>query len=90
MADKVSSHGDNADESELLSVQKKISETHLQADASANQDEKDERKITQTDHLNKKLLGAFLSRLNTGDNSVAFAANKTEGGEKKGHFDESN
>ena len=31
-----------------------------------------ERKITQTDHLNKKLLSAFLDRLNTVDNSVAF------------------
>jgi len=31
-----------------------------------------ERKITQTDHINKKLLGAFLDRLNQGDNSVAF------------------
>ena len=31
-----------------------------------------EKKPTQTDHLNKKLLSAFLDRLNTVDNSVAF------------------
>lgn len=31
-----------------------------------------EQKPTQTDHLNKKLLSAFLDRLNSVDNSVAF------------------
>lgn len=31
-----------------------------------------ERKITQTDHVNSKLLKAFLNRLNQNDNTVAF------------------
>lgn len=31
-----------------------------------------ERKPTQTDHLNKKLLSSFLTRLNNADNTVAF------------------
>lgn len=41
-------------------------------DSTGQEEAKPERKITQTDHINKKLLGAFLDRLNQGDNSVAF------------------
>jgi len=35
-------------------------------------EEKQERQTTQTDHINKKLLGAFLERLNQNDNSISF------------------
>lgn len=34
-----------------------------------------ERKITQTDHVNKKLLQSFLERINQNDNTVAFGLN---------------
>ena len=39
----------------------------------AIEEAKPENKLTQTDHVNKKLLDSFLERLNHNDNSVAFA-----------------
>lgn len=39
-------------------------------------EEKKAEEKTLTDHLNKKLLGSFLERLNQNDNSLAFAFNR--------------
>ena len=44
-------------------------------DSKEESGDKEERKTTQTDHINKKLLGAFLERLNQKDNSVSFGLN---------------
>jgi len=50
------------------------------------QKEKQERQITQTDHINKKLLGSFLERLNQNDNSIAFGLKAQSKGEEDSDF----
>lgn len=47
-------------------------------------DGEEERKPTQTDHLNKKLLSAFLCRINNSDNSIAFGLQHTQNQEHSG------
>ena len=66
----------NSQDIELSKISDEIDIINNSNNEKANQivdsEQQTERKITQTDHLNKKLLSSFLDRLNTGDNSVSF------------------
>ncbi|GFR64811.1 hypothetical protein ElyMa_000187500 [Elysia marginata] len=46
-----------------------------------------ENKLTQTDHVNKRLLDSFLERLNQNDNSIAFGLN-TNSNSSQSEFDD--
>ncbi|KAK7486769.1 hypothetical protein BaRGS_00021916 [Batillaria attramentaria] len=75
MADKVDA---SVEESQTeLGLEQVSKEINAIANSEATDDspvntEEPEKKPTLTDHLNKKLLSAFLDRLNSADNTVAF------------------
>ena len=60
--------------SELAQTQNDLEHVKIEEDKAEETKEEKERKITQTDHLNKRLLSAFLDRININPNLVQGAS----------------
>jgi len=75
LSDESSLKTANSQDTPELSEPKESAEATPDNSKEESGDKEEERKTTQTDHINKKLLGAFLERLNQKDNSVSFGLN---------------
>jgi len=61
---------DKKEHEEITKLENGLENTDLNETDPSNTEETETREITQTDHLNKKLLSAFLDRINQNQNLI--------------------